>query len=81
MIICYLFSQELEHSLQPHAIAKAEEWFKKASKSDRKIVEQLLRMTDKKGKKDNNLNKSLLPDCKQTVAKWLDTANEKGNDV
>ncbi|KAL5012462.1 hypothetical protein ScPMuIL_011013 [Solemya velum] len=75
-----LSREELEHSLQPHAIAKAEEWFKKASKSDRKIVEQLLRMTDKKGKKDN-LNKSLLPDCKQTVAKWLDTANEKERQV
>lgn len=65
--------------MQPHAVRNAENYFKLAPQADRKVIERILRMTEKKHQLDNTLRKSLLPDAKDTVDKWLDNATEDGN--
>jgi hypothetical protein len=49
-----------------------------APQADRKVIERILRMTEKKHQLDNTLKKSLLPDAKDTVERWLDHATEEG---
>lgn len=73
--------KEFQQSLQPHAIKTAEHYFKLAPQADRKVIERVLRMTEKKQQLDNTLKKSLLPDAKNTVEKWLDDATEEERQV
>lgn len=70
--------QEFRHSLQPQCLDKAEQWMKLAPNADRKVIEKVLRMAEKKHKLEGTLNKSLQPDAKEAVDKWLLGANETG---
>ena len=51
---------------------------KLAPNADRKVIEKVLRMAEKKHKLEGTLNKSLQPDAKEAVDKWLLGANETG---
>ncbi|XP_076093155.1 uncharacterized protein LOC143064302 isoform X2 [Mytilus galloprovincialis] len=73
--------KEFQKSLQPHAVRTAEHYFKLAPQTDRKVIERILRMTEKKHQMDNTLKKTLLPDAKDTVEKWLDNATEEERHV
>lgn len=51
---------------------------KLAPNADRKVIEKVLRMADKRQKIEGTLNKSLQPDAKDVVDKWLLGANDTG---
>ncbi|XP_048776883.1 uncharacterized protein LOC125681034 isoform X3 [Ostrea edulis] len=68
--------QEFRQSLHPHVLDKAEQWMKLAPNADRKVIEKVLRMAEKKQKLGGTLSKSLQPDAKDAVDKWLLGANE-----
>ncbi|XP_022324628.2 uncharacterized protein LOC111125298 isoform X4 [Crassostrea virginica] len=73
--------EEFRHSLQPQCLDKAEQWMKLAPNADRKVIEKVLRMAEKKHKLEGTLNKSLQPDAKEAVDKWLLGANETERQV
>lgn len=73
--------KEFQKSLQPHTVRTAEHYFKLAPQADRKVIERILRMTEKRHQLDNTLKKSLLPDAKDTVERWLDNATEEERQV
>lgn len=73
--------QEFRHSLQPQVLDKAEQWMKLAPNADRKVIEKVLRMAEKRQKIEGTLNKSLQPDAKDVVDKWLLGANDTGRHV
>lgn len=52
---------------------------KLAPNADRKVIEKVLRMAEKRQKIEGTLNKSLQPDAKDVVDKWLLGANDTGN--
>lgn len=52
---------------------------KHADKADKKVIERILKMASKKHEIDNSLKRSLLPDAKDSVEKWMKDANEQGN--
>lgn len=63
-------------ALKPEAVPQAEEWMKNADKADKKVIERIIKMASKKNELDHSLRKTLLPDAKDTVDKWLTDANE-----
>ncbi|GFR79828.1 hypothetical protein ElyMa_000565000 [Elysia marginata] len=71
----------LRDSLQPHAVTLAGDWLKTAPKADRKVIERVLRMQEKKHQLDNALKKSLQPDARRSVEDWLETANDSERQV
>nr|XP_034301221.1 uncharacterized protein LOC105324877 isoform X4 [Crassostrea gigas] len=73
--------QEFRHSLQPQVLDKAEQWMKLAPNADRKVIEKVLRMAEKRQKIEGTLNKSLQPDAKDVVDKWLLGANDTERQV
>lgn len=73
--------QEIEHSFQPHAVEKAEQWMKTAPSPDRRVIEKVLRLTERKQRIENSLGKTLQPDAKATVESWLNNANEPERQV
>lgn len=77
-IVHFVAFQEFRQSLHPHVLDKAEQWMKLAPNADRKVIEKVLRMAEKKQKLGGTLSKSLQPDAKDAVDKWLLGANEAG---
>ncbi|XP_062571693.1 uncharacterized protein LOC134233710 isoform X4 [Saccostrea cucullata] len=77
----FTLREEFRHSLQPHVLDKAEQWMKLAPNADRKVIEKVLRMADKRQKLGGTLNKSLQPDAKEVVDKWLFGASEAERQV
>ncbi|KAL4219225.1 hypothetical protein ACF0H5_021807 [Mactra antiquata] len=71
----------LDYALQPEAVPQAHEWMKHADKADKKVIERILKMASKKHQLENSLNKTLLPDAKGSVEKWLKEANEDERQV
>ena len=65
-------------ALMPEAVPGAQEWMKKADNADKKVVERILKMASKKNQMETSLRKTLLPDAKESVEKWLTSANEPG---
>lgn len=51
---------------------------KLAPNADRKVIEKVLCMAEKRQKIEGTLNKSLQPDAKDVVDKWLLGANDTG---
>ncbi|RUS73640.1 hypothetical protein EGW08_018595 [Elysia chlorotica] len=71
----------LRDSLQPHAVTLAGDWLKTAPKADRKVIERVLRMQEKKHQLDHALKKSLQPDARKSVEDWLESANDSERQV
>lgn len=51
---------------------------KLAPSTDKKVIEKILRMAEKKKRLETSLKKTLLPDAKESVEKWMQNANEDG---
>uniref|UniRef100_K1QHL4 Uncharacterized protein n=1 Tax=Magallana gigas TaxID=29159 RepID=K1QHL4_MAGGI len=62
-------------------IALRQQWMKLAPNADRKVIEKVLRMAEKRQKIEGTLNKSLQPDAKDVVDKWLLGANDTERQV
>ncbi|XP_046570564.1 uncharacterized protein LOC124278833 [Haliotis rubra] len=73
--------EELRASLKPGAVGLAEDWMKDAPHMDREVVQKLLRMQEKSSHLDQAMKKTLLPDARQAVEKWLDRATESERQV
>ncbi|KAK3087108.1 hypothetical protein FSP39_001829 [Pinctada imbricata] len=73
--------EELQQSLQPQVVDKAEQWMKLAPNADRKVIERVLKMAEKKQKQNVNLTRALQPNAKEAVEKWLTDANDDERQV
>jgi len=51
---------------------------KLAPKADKKVIEKVLRLAEKKHQIDSSLKRTILPDARDSVEKWLMSANEDG---
>nr|XP_002738644.1 PREDICTED: uncharacterized protein LOC100378881 [Saccoglossus kowalevskii] len=70
----------LQRSLKPRAQPAAEKWLRVAPDSDKKIIDQVLRITDKEYV-EKTLTHALQPDAKKAVEKWMDNASDRDRDV
>ncbi|XP_033732535.1 uncharacterized protein LOC117321988 isoform X2 [Pecten maximus] len=76
-----LGKEDFKTSLQPHVVDKADELLKLAPKADRKVIEKILKMADRKQQMENSLKKTMMPDAREEVEKWLTSANEDERQV
>ncbi|XP_069121244.1 uncharacterized protein [Argopecten irradians] len=76
-----LGKEDFKSSLQPHVVDKADELLKLAPKADRRVIERILKMADKKQQMENSLKKTMMPDAREEVEKWLSSANEEERQV
>lgn len=67
---------DFKASLQPHVVEKADELLKLAPQADRKVIEKILRLAERKQKMEHSLKKTVMPDAREAVEKWLSSANE-----
>lgn len=68
----------MSFALKPEAVPGASDWLKNASVEDKRVIERVLRMAGQKNELENSMRKTLLPDAKDTVEKWMKNANEEG---
>lgn len=66
-------------ALKPEVVPGASEWLKNASADEKRVIERVLKMAGQKNELENSMRKTLLPDAKDTVEKWMKDANENGN--
>ncbi|XP_052250410.1 uncharacterized protein LOC127857787 isoform X3 [Dreissena polymorpha] len=68
----------ITNALRPEALPQAEEWLKTANSADKRVIERVLKMAGRKQAIEKSLKKTLLPDAKDTVEKWMKDASENG---
>jgi len=68
----------MNYALKPEVVPGAAEWMKNANADEKKVIERVLRMAGQKNELENSMRKTLLPDAKNTVEKWMQDANEGG---
>ncbi|XP_071096271.1 uncharacterized protein [Haliotis cracherodii] len=73
--------EELCASLRPGAVGLAEDWMKDAPHMEREVIKKILRMQEKRSHLDQAMRRTLLPDARQAVEKWLDRATESERQV
>ena len=76
---CFISEQNgMSYALKPEAVPQAEAWLKNASTADKQVIERVLKMAGRKQEVETSMRKTLLPDAKNTVEKWMKDANDNG---
>ncbi|XP_052790911.1 uncharacterized protein LOC128224867 isoform X4 [Mya arenaria] len=68
----------MRYALKPEAVPQAEAWLSNASAADKQVIERVLKMAGKKQEVETSMRRTLLPDAKHSVEKWMKDANENG---
>ena len=63
--------------LRPRAVPAAAQWLRGAGAVQKQVISSALQAADSEFV-DKTLSRSLQPDAKKAVQKWLETASEKG---
>lgn len=63
---------------QPHAVYKADDILRRAPVDDRKTIQKILRMAEKKHQDEHAVKQGVQPDVQAPIANWLKGASEKG---
>ncbi|XP_064616934.1 uncharacterized protein LOC135480934 [Liolophura sinensis] len=73
--------QELSNVFQPHAVYKADDILQRAPLDDRKTIQKILRMAEKKHQDEHAVKQGVQPDVQAPIANWLKGASEKDRAV